>query len=175
MNRIPNQHGSALIVGLVVLLVLTVISTTGMQTTALEEKMAGNARSRDLAFQAAESALRAGEAMLKSQAGQITKDQFGCGGTSGQYLSNCFPPSTVWDWLTAQNAWGQSAAAVQYPGNLAHIDTSQKPSYVIEALPVRDTVEVGTDHPDTLLFRVTAHGVGNTTDAVAIVQSIYRP
>ena len=53
-----SQHGSALIIGLIFLVLLTVVGITAMQTTTLEEKMAGNQRDRSVAFQAAETALR---------------------------------------------------------------------------------------------------------------------
>jgi type IV pilus assembly protein PilX len=61
-----QQKGAVLIVSIIVLLVLTLISVTAMQTTSLEEKMAGNMRNKNLAFQAAEAALRAGEGYLSS-------------------------------------------------------------------------------------------------------------
>jgi type IV pilus assembly protein PilX len=56
-----NQSGAVLIVSLIMLLLLTLIGASSMQTTSLEEKMAGNLRDRNLAFQAAESALRDAE------------------------------------------------------------------------------------------------------------------
>jgi Tfp pilus assembly protein PilX len=55
-----HQRGAALIVGLIMLLLLTLIGVAGMRDTLLQEKMAGNMRDREIALQAAESALRAG-------------------------------------------------------------------------------------------------------------------
>lgn len=67
MNKLPlHQTGAALIVGLVMLLVMTMIGVSAMQTNLLEEKMAGNYRDRDLAFQAAEAALRDAEADIET-------------------------------------------------------------------------------------------------------------
>lgn len=60
-----RQRGAVLFVSLVILLVMTLIGVTAMQTTTLEEKMAGNMRDMNLAFQAAERALRAGEAEVE--------------------------------------------------------------------------------------------------------------
>jgi type IV pilus assembly protein PilX len=59
-----HQRGAALIVGLIMLLLLTLIGVAGMRDTLLQEKMAGNMRDREIALQAAESALRAAEAQL---------------------------------------------------------------------------------------------------------------
>ena len=177
MNRVPSQYGGALIVGLVILLILTVIGITGMQITVLDEKMAGNIRSRDLAFQAAESALSAGEAFLRGLPSLPEKSQFVC--TGGWYLPNCFDPEgtglTVWEWLDIQQVWGDAGWVVPYDEHLAQIDSSSaRPGYILEALPIRNTLEANVDNPDTLLYRITARGVGNTPDAVVIVQSTFR-
>jgi Tfp pilus assembly protein PilX len=59
-----NQSGMALIISLIILLLLTLISVSAMKVNSLEEKMAGNDRNRNTAFQAAEAALRAGEARI---------------------------------------------------------------------------------------------------------------
>jgi type IV pilus assembly protein PilX len=65
MNKISkHQSGAVLIVSLIMLLLLTLIGASSIQTTSLEEKMAGNLRDRNLAFQAAESALNVAEASL---------------------------------------------------------------------------------------------------------------
>jgi len=59
-----RQRGMALVVSLVMLLSLTLLGLAAMQNTSLEERMAGNMRAQNLAFQAAEAGLRAGEAAL---------------------------------------------------------------------------------------------------------------
>lgn len=56
-----SERGAVLLVSLVMLLLLTLIGLAGMRMAQLEERMAGNLRDRQLAFQAAEAALRAGE------------------------------------------------------------------------------------------------------------------
>jgi type IV pilus assembly protein PilX len=52
-----GQRGAALVVGLVLLLVLTLLAVTGMATASLELQMAGNAQYRERAFQAAEAGI----------------------------------------------------------------------------------------------------------------------
>ena len=61
-----HQSGAVLAISLIILLLLTIIGLTATQVTGLEEKMAGNLRDRNLAFQAAETALRAGEAQTST-------------------------------------------------------------------------------------------------------------
>ena len=57
-----RQNGAALVTGLIFLVILTLLGVTAMQTSIMEERMAGNARDRNIAFQAAEAALRNAEA-----------------------------------------------------------------------------------------------------------------
>jgi Tfp pilus assembly protein PilX len=60
-----RQRGAALVVGLVLLVVITLVGVGAMQTTTLQEKMAGNLRDSNLSFQAAEAALRHCEGILR--------------------------------------------------------------------------------------------------------------
>lgn len=55
--RQGRQQGAVLIVGLVLLLVLTLLGISGINTAALELNMAGNAQAGQLAFQAAETGI----------------------------------------------------------------------------------------------------------------------
>lgn len=56
-----KQSGAVLFVGLIFLVMLTMLGVTALQVGTVEERMAGNSRDRNLAFQAAESALRDAE------------------------------------------------------------------------------------------------------------------
>jgi len=58
-SRTPlrRQKGAALIIGLVLLVVLTVLAVSGVNMATLELNMAGNTQARELAFQAAETGI----------------------------------------------------------------------------------------------------------------------
>lgn len=56
-----HQTGSALIIGLTILLLMLILGTAGMRTTLMEERMTGNARDYNNAFQAGEVGLIDGE------------------------------------------------------------------------------------------------------------------
>ena len=58
---VPSVKGAALITSLVFLIIITMIGITGMQTTTMQQRMAGNSRDREVAFQAAEAMLRSAE------------------------------------------------------------------------------------------------------------------
>lgn len=62
-----HQQGAALIVALILLLIMSILGISSVRTTVMEEKMAAASYDRSLAFQAAEAALRAGEAVALAQ------------------------------------------------------------------------------------------------------------
>jgi type IV pilus assembly protein PilX len=62
-SRSPlRQQGAGLVVGLIILVVLTLLGVQAMRSNVSQERMASNMRERNVAFQAAEAALRVGEA-----------------------------------------------------------------------------------------------------------------
>lgn len=173
--RPAAQHGAALIVSLLILLVMTLIGVTAMQTTVMEERMAGNLRNSNLAQQAAEAALREAENLI----GPLTA------ATQPTPVSSCAtPPCTVWqpDLLTTDFA-GQSrtwwtANGIEYGTNLSsNLDMTEagEPYYVIEELDfVSDSLvipQAATTNGGTFFYRVTAQGVGGDANAVAVLQS----
>lgn len=54
MPTVPTQRGAALVIGLILLLVLTILAISGMSTATLELRMAGNKQFQERAFEAAE-------------------------------------------------------------------------------------------------------------------------
>jgi type IV pilus assembly protein PilX len=67
MNHIPSrQRGAALAVGLILLLVLTVLAVSGMNTASMELVMAGNEQYRQRAFHASETGIELALADLPS-------------------------------------------------------------------------------------------------------------
>ncbi|NQD91985.1 hypothetical protein HP532_04875 [Pseudomonas sp. CrR25] len=52
-----GQHGAALVVSLIILLLLTVLAISASNTSSLQERMAFNAQENNIAFQTAESGL----------------------------------------------------------------------------------------------------------------------
>lgn len=164
-----RQHGAVLVTSIILLLIMTLIGLTGMQVTTLEEKMAGNMRDRNLAFQAAESALRAAESVLS----QATLPTFYNDGTNGLYTQSS--TASILSNLTDSAAWAAANTVTYTDGNLAHIAAA--PEYIIQQLPSVDgggSSLDGSTFSTTDFFQVTARGTGGTTSAVVVVQSIYR-
>ncbi len=65
--RAQPERGVVLLVALVMLLLVTVLGLTSARMLTMEERMAANSFDRNLAFQAAETALREGEALAEVQ------------------------------------------------------------------------------------------------------------
>lgn len=59
-----TEQGTALVMALIFLLILTILGVTAMTTSSLQEKMAGNMRDQFMAMESVEAALRAGEQWL---------------------------------------------------------------------------------------------------------------
>lgn len=70
-DHFSNQGGAALITSLIFLTVLTILGMSTLGTALLESRMAGNARDRNLALQAAEIGLRDAELFIRDS-GRIT-------------------------------------------------------------------------------------------------------
>jgi type IV pilus assembly protein PilX len=165
--RTVRQRGSALIISLLILIVMTLIGLTGISSSSLEEKMAGNTRDQALAFQAAEAALRAGEDYFNNTI--VSVNTAFNGETAWLYPQNSVPD------LLSDDTWD---TAESYAGDIAGVQ--DQPKYIIELLGrVTDpssniTIEnyAGSNGAgDIIAARVTARAVGGTGNTVAILQS----
>lgn len=177
-----KQHGGALIVGLLILLVMSLIGVAGMQTSTLEEKMAGNRRDRELAFQAAESALRAGEAILSPAPDDSVFKCPSDTGAAGYYNADLrattyggCDTTTLPPWQAfAETDWASTTKT--FAASTGMTELAAQPRYIIEKVPfvMGGPTEAGAPLPPNPLYRVTAHGVGGTPNAVVILQSTFK-
>jgi len=160
------EQGSALVIALVMLVVLTLMAIAGMQTTSIQERMAGNLRDKNLAFQSAEAALREAEMFLQS----AVLPSFD--GTDGLYQSSTFDRSNWND----QVFWSNSTNFHVYEVDIN--DVATMPRYIIEELPpVPETIpNLAADEPipDSAMYRVTTRAVGGTEGAEVILQTTYK-
>ena len=166
LKPVKQQRGVVLVTGLIFLVILTMLGTSALQGTLLEEKMAGNLRDETLALQAAEVALRSGEVFLE----QVTIPVFD--GSNGLYhhATAGAPDPRMWDsWESLGRTAGATINGV-----------ASQPRYIIEQLPsvppqgILGSAQQSGTSPDDEMFRIIARGVGGTTSAVVILQSTYR-
>ena len=166
-----RQAGVVMVIALVALLLLSLIGTTAMKSSTLQEKISGNMRDQDLAFQAAEAGLRNAEEFIESI---TTLAQFN--NTAGLYQTGATPD--------VYNAWPTTARSYADAnfGNLGYVSTA--PEYIIE---IRGTVEesintslnlsggygVSSGTGDIFIFKIHARGTGQTDNSQVILRSNY--
>ena len=170
-----SQRGVALFLALVVLLIITVLGVSGLQTTTLEERMAANARDRDLAFQAAEAALIDAERFLNSAVLGAFNN------SNGRYAFNA-ANRPIWTGPNQAVGNGVITYSVNRPGaggQAAAIPAvAQQPEYFIEQLPATlppgGSLEAGTPADEITFFRVTARGFGGRANTIVILQTGFQ-
>lgn len=74
---LPQQRGAALIIGLIMLLILSLLGVAAMSNISLQEKMTGSLLDRNRAFQAAETALRRAEDYVRNRNGARSDELVG--------------------------------------------------------------------------------------------------
>jgi len=79
-NYLARQNGAALITSLIFLTVLTILGMSTLGTALLESRMAGNARDRNMAFQAAEIGLRDAELYIRDSGRIVGLTEVGTAG-----------------------------------------------------------------------------------------------
>ena len=164
------QRGAVLVVGLIFLALLTLIGVTAFSVATQEERMAGNARDRLRAFEAAETALRECEALI---AGPIPP-AFTVAGTGGYYLKRQ-SDLEVTD-LRRGFSW-TSSPTVTVSGIQA---VAQQPRCVIEQLdgvpipPSGQSIRAELPQSFGTAYRVTARAVGSNENTAVVLQSYFQ-
>lgn len=164
-----SETGVTLIVSLVILVSLTVLGVTSIQSTRTEISMAGNQRELGQTFNAAEAGLRDAESFVRNS---ITKTIYS-DPTIGLYgITDPDPDyADLATWKTAH------ATTI----NLA--DVKEQPLFIIRYLGDRSQNEVaavniggyGTSQPGMTVsnFRITARGTGLSGNARRYLQSYF--
>lgn len=168
--RRDQQSGAVLIVALVFMLILAIIGGASMQNATLQERMAGNSKDLNIAFQAAEIAIRGAEEVMKTvKVGDFTGD-------NGLYLScpdpddnskACSEPS----WQDRESTgWRVVAEEVAM--------VSRQPEFFIEQMSAFDDPDAPLDADKTVslqgYYRVTSRGFGLNDRSVIVLTTTYR-
>lgn len=179
------QRGSVLLISLIMLLVLTVIGVTTLRTTVRQERMSANDRDGQVAFQAAELALRDGERWINQQSElphELTCiDTEPCAGSDfpGVFVISPAEPRfdtvdeliamSLSDWTTDGEPLQNPALAGGLPG------VAQQPRFLIrEARIIRDSLTLGRgDETQRYLYEITAMGVGAESESQRVLQSTF--
>lgn len=138
------ERGAALVVTIIMLLIITILAVNSMQGSIIQEQMTANQHDHQLAFQAAEAALRRGELLRRGENGFVNLP-FGP-----------TPPPDNWSAIWAQ-----------------HIEVQMPSNHGLFKLPEVITEELDYDSANnTSRIRVTARGYGARQETQVVLQSI---
>jgi type IV pilus assembly protein PilX len=160
-----RQRGAVLIVSLIFLLVITMLAVGSMQNTMLEEKMAGNASDRNLAFQSTESAVREAEVFIE---GIVSLGNFGdAGGLRGRTATEPgFDDQATWsdtnNYVTAAADYGSYDEPRYF---VKHITTVSGTEGSLNMSGYGENKGTG----DVTIFRITARGTGGSADSAEVI------
>jgi type IV pilus assembly protein PilX len=159
-----TESGSALIISLVMLLVMTMLGVSTVKMTVLSERMSGHFFNKQSSFDASEAALREGEAAANGFAVYSATD-----GTDGLYAPNT---ASTPRWSDSATTW-QNRLGSTLPG------VAQQPQYIAEYLggvPRDDNCALDTSASTNqdcwrYAYRISAQGWGANVNASSITQS----
>lgn len=166
-----RQRGAVLVVSMLLLLVMTVLALTASQATQMEERMAGNARDLDLAFQASEAGVRGAEMRIdgvvapKRRASLLCMQRDACDAVDRPDTSQDYSHEPQQWWNDNAYKLSQRPAALQ-----------REPQYVIEQwADVPDTLTTGSSmqKSGTIYYVAAARALGPTETSVSIVETSY--
>lgn len=171
-----HNTGVALFISLVLLLVLTILGVSVVQTTSLEIRMARNEHDAVLAFEAAESALRDAEAQIELTTTTVNFNDFGA---AGLWTVAPMGQDNRWDDPTI---WNDGRSIIAATG-IAAVQGQVQPRYIIEhvasvvrsenAYQMESDYGGGAGADQVEVFRVTAQGYGGSPNSLATLQTTY--
>ncbi|RLA45093.1 MAG: hypothetical protein DRR42_19740 [Gammaproteobacteria bacterium] len=175
-SHFQKERGAVLVISLIFLLVMTLIGLTGMKTSVLEEKMAGNSRNQDLAFQAAETSLHGAEQYLEAI---VTASDFGEDVAANGLVSEASDDPDYLD----PSIW-VDASSVEYSSGSSGLSViGSAPRFIIKLVGESEDDEntglniggYGENLPGAqiTIFRVTSRGTGGTDNARVTLQTYF--
>lgn len=163
--------------GLALMLLVSALSFAMLQGAGLEEQLAYQERDRQVAFQAAEAALRHAESLIESNQGALFsplhESNFPAVCANG--LCRSSPASEAWRKLPA-SAWQTDATVTQAykppTDSLTTVVLATPPRYLIEYQGSVTPIEPGG--PCVAKYLITARANGLSARSVVTLQSQYR-
>lgn len=165
-----SQKGVVLIVGLVMVLLISIVALAAIKGSGLQEAMTGNARDRNIAFQAAEAGLTSGESVVDENLVIIRPD---CPSTVCVTDLDVNPANSVI--YFDDTAWTNNTVLT----TAMALPTRSQPRFIVEELEIyRPDDGSGLDGISSVTeivpYRITSRGVGLTDESTAIIQSFYH-
>ncbi len=178
MRPVKPQAGIVLVFTLLMLSALSIIALNSMRSSIISEKMSGNYRDSERAHQAAESALRHAAKMIDNLTGsqQLTNN-------NGLLMQGNDPDRLEPDYLD-QSMW-QDSTNYSVADPLGEFTLSAPPKFIIKHLGKQkicnpdkpfdiDSTAENTARCYREIFRITAHGTGQSKNTIKILQAFYE-
>jgi type IV pilus assembly protein PilX len=168
-HKSPKEGGAVLIIGMIFVLVLIMIVASVMRSATLEERMAANARDRQLALQAAEAVSRDAAAALFTAATPVSPiDPFDLSGFTATCTNGfCNAGTPQWKSVT----WTDETKTRTFAADASKLSVvSIQPRYIVE--PVQSKGGQPGKICPSWLFRITARGLGKDA-SIVFVESMY--
>ncbi len=164
-----RERGAALVIALLMLLVMTVLGIAAMQVTRLEERMAGNSRDVNLAFQGAEAGLRDNEERIRLMSSRPGN----CSAAPCSVWSRDVAPPDLRD--LPLSWWTTNAREYGVAGTREVIEVTRDPLVVTESLGfVPDSLTVGHGPPEGRdFYKITSNSSGASDTANAVLETTY--
>ena len=145
-----RQRGVTLIVTMLMLVLITLIVISTIRTSTMDEKMAGAARDRDKAFQAAEAAVQTCLTQIKNET------------YTGTPMTPAAAATATQNWEVAANWTNTNSVEVTIAPQLSDTGLAAWPRCMFE------TLGTGTGS-----FRVTGRAVGASSLTEVMLQATY--
>ena len=166
-----------MVVVLLFLVIMMGLGTSAIRTATIEEKLSGNERDQQIAFEAAEAALRDGERYVRATLTAGSGFNAGCANGLCQPSGNATAQWDTVDWTSGvPRDYGTLTGAGSYPDDTV----ARTPRFIVELLPdmtpgagnslglgSRSLAGAGTP------FRITAVGWGRRASSLVMLQSVY--
>ena len=160
LGRAHRQSGIVLPIVMILMVILGVLAVSGMDDTAMQERMAGNLRDREVAFQAAESALRMGEGWIQTNRSEAEGNTEMSGAQAA-----------TWDGLSPE----PSGVRTGLYGGDDRISLAADPVFFVGP-PQLLRVNPGETPPQfRQIFPVISRALGATDTTVIILRSTFEP
>lgn len=172
-----RQRGISLVVVLLFLVIMMGLGTTAIRTATIEEKLSGNERDQQIAFEAAEAALRDGERYVRQSLSASSGFSPACNSGLCIPSNNATAQWNTIDWTGAiPLAYGSVTGIGAYPDTTV----ARAPRFIVELLPnmppgagsslgLASRQSFGQGTP----YRITAVGWGRRQTTQVMLQSVY--
>lgn len=178
MNSLYRQRGAALVIGLIVLLALTLIGTSGINSVRIDERMVANSQDAAMALSGAEAG------MVQCETDILASDLVALNAVAVPVnaFATLADDGSVNRWWDDPDFWSDRTTRLSdfdSFSNLDRVDLSGEPACVIEFIgDANPSLEFGQAVANETaasrkVYRVTGFSYGATERTYAVVESIY--